>query len=110
MEKPNKKALAEAYKQRRQTGGVYSLTNTVTGQKHLYHAQDLKAAQNRFQFFAATGSVSSMEIAAEWKQYGAEAFIFEVLEAIEQGETQTSAEFAADIAALYELRCEKEGK
>ena len=42
-----------------------------------------------------------------WAQYGPAAFTLEVLEELEQKETQTEREFAEDIAVLRELWAEK---
>lgn len=46
-------------------------------------------------------------MAQVWKQHGASAFSFEVLEEIEKKEAQTDREFSDDVAVLLELWTEK---
>lgn len=103
MEKENKKAAIKAYKERRAVGGVYSITNTQTGEKHLFSTTDLHGAENRFKLTVQTGSCCVLSMQKEWNAYGAEAFCFEVMESLEQGELQESREFREDVKALLEL-------
>ena len=48
-----------------------------------------------------------LSIQKEWASYGPDAFFFEVLESMEQGETQGAREFREDVKALEELWKEK---
>lgn len=103
MEKENKRAAIKAYKERRAVGGVYSITNTQTGERHLFSTPDLRGAENRFQLTAQTGSCCVLSLQKEWNAYGAGAFCFEVMESLEQGELQEAREFREDVKALLEL-------
>ena len=107
MDKESKRAASAAYKERRLVGGVYSITNRQTGEKHPFSAQDLRGAENRFRFMAQTDGCTVLSLQKEWSAYGPEAFFFEVLERIEQGETQSAKEFRDDVKALEELWKEK---
>lgn len=87
-------------------GGVFQIRNTGTG-RHPAALHDRPARrQNRFQFAQMTGSCTDYALQAEWGRDG-KAFVFEVLEELTQKETQTEAEFKADIDALFELWQEK---
>lgn len=102
-----KKELISAYKQRPLTGGVCIIKNTKNG-KYLLEAQaNLPGSKNRFAFSKATSTCPSLRLQKDWNAFGADAFVFEILEEIEQAETQTSEEFYEDIAALGEMWAEK---
>jgi hypothetical protein len=98
-----RKELANEYKQRKLHGGVYRITNTLSGKYLLDHAVDLKAAQNRFNFLVATGSCVPIKLQEDWKEFGGKAFAFEVLEEIEMKQDQGEKEFADDLETLEEL-------
>ena len=87
-------------------GGVVQLPNPGTGRILLRRTTDLRGSQNRFQFAQMTGSCTDYALQAEWGRDG-KAFVFEVLEELVQKETQTEAEFKADVEALFELWQEK---
>ena len=106
MDKQQRREAAAAYKTRRMQGGVFQIRNTGTGRILLRRTADLRGSQNRFQFAQMTGSCTDYALQAEWGRDG-KAFVFEVLEELVQKETQTEAEFKADVEALFELWQEK---
>ncbi len=99
----SRKAINNAYKARRLNGGVYTITNTVTGKYLIGYAADLKSMQNRFQFAATTGSAVHPKLQADWDKYGAQAFSFKVLEELEQKPEQSQAEFMDELKTLEQL-------
>ncbi|HWP79648.1 MAG TPA: GIY-YIG nuclease family protein [Candidatus Acidoferrum sp.] len=105
MEKDRRRELTASYKasDAKKAGGVCAITNTVTGSRLLMATRDIKGAENRFLFSQATNSCSYLKLAEEWKQYGPQAFKFEVFETIRQKEGETPAEFAAEVDALLEM-------
>ena len=103
MDKNDRRAICTAYKERKGLGGVYSITNRVTGEKHLFSTPNLQGAENRFEFMVQTNGCTVLSIQKEWASYGPDAFFFEVLESMEQGETQGAREFREDVKALEEL-------
>lgn len=107
MEKQNKKEMIQQYKKQTAVGGVYSLTNTATGRKHVFSCPDLRGMENRFAFMKLTNSCVQLSLQEEWRQYGAQAFRFEVLETLEQKEAQTAKEFREDLQTLESLWLEK---
>ena len=44
MDKNDRRAICTAYKERKGLGGVYSITNRVTGEKHLFSTPNLQGA------------------------------------------------------------------
>ena len=68
---------------------------------------DLRGSRNRFEFSQKAGSCIDMKLQNDWNKYGGEHFVFEVLEELEMGETQTLKEFEADIDVLKEIWLEK---
>ncbi|MDU7336757.1 MAG: GIY-YIG nuclease family protein [Clostridium sp.] len=103
-----KKALKNQYKNSKQVGGVYRICCVPSGECWVRCSADLKGVKNRFAFYCSTNQSPEPAMAQVWKQYGASKFSFEVLEELEKTETQTSQEFAIDIAALLELWNEKQ--
>ncbi len=105
MEKDRRRELTADYKARdaKKAGGVCAIVNTVTGNRLLLAARDIRGAESRFLFAQATNSCSYYKLTEDWKQYGPQAFKFEVLETIHQKETETSAQFADEIDALLEM-------
>lgn len=107
MDKQARRAAAAAYKSRRQLGGVYQIKCTATGRVLLGWAVDLRGSENRFRFAQMTGSCVNYALQDDWNRYGGSAFVFEVLETLGQEETQSAAEFQADVQTLFELWQEK---
>jgi hypothetical protein len=101
----DKKALRTEYANRTVTGGVFAVKNTETGKMLVDATADMQGSRNRFAFMKKTGSCYHLKLQKEWS--GNPPFAFEVLEEIEKGETQTDAEFKADLSALKDLWLEK---
>lgn len=102
-----RKELINEYKNRKISGGVFRILNTVTGKYILKHAVDLKGSRNLFDFAVQTGMCFDSKAQKDWDEYGAKTFTFEVLEEIEINEDQSSKEFKEDLKALEELWREK---
>jgi hypothetical protein len=107
MEKQSKKEKMAEYKERKVTGGIYAIKNSVTGKLLLLSTCDLQGSQNRFLFSQKTGSCINIKLQDDYSKYGADAFVFEVLEDLEKKETQTAKEFTEDMKILLELWTEK---
>lgn len=99
----NRRAASKEYKERRQVGGVYTITNTVNGRYLLGSAANLASVRNRFEFSARTGSTVDPRVRADWKELGPQAFALEVREELEQGPDQSAAAFLEDLKTLEEL-------
>jgi hypothetical protein len=102
-----RKELKQRYEQRKIVGGVYLIKNTRGGKMLLEATTDIRGSKNRFDFSQKTGSCVDMRIQSDWKKWGADAFVFEVLEEYEKGDSQTMNEFQSDISVLKALWDEK---
>lgn len=98
-----RKEIINEYKERKRCGGVYRITNTVSGKYLVGHAANLKSVQNHFQFAITTGASVHPKLQKDWKELGAKAFTLEVLEELEQQPNQTQAEFMDDLKTLEQL-------
>ena len=98
-----RKEIINAYKERKLCGGVYMITNTLSGKYLIGHAANLKSVQNRFQFAITTGSTVHPKLRKDWDESGARAFTLEVLEELEQKSEQSQAEFMDDLKTLEQL-------
>lgn len=100
----DRRALSKDYKERKQIGCVYSITNTRNGKYLLGYAADLASVRNRFQFAQTTGSAVDPRVRADWQAFGAQAFTLDVLEELERGPDQTPEQFMDDLKALEQMR------
>jgi|SRR5579885_817696 hypothetical protein len=98
-----RREISKEYKERRQLGGVYTITNTVNGRYIIGHTADLAGIRNRFQFSVTTGSTVDHRLRADWQTLGGQAFRLDILEELEQQPDQSNADFMADLQALEQL-------
>lgn len=110
MENLIKKDMKEQYKNRKVTGGVYCIKCNGNNRVWMKSTKDIAGQINKFEFFVSTNFCPEPSMHAEWKQYGAKSFSFEVLEELEKGETQSDKEFADDIRILYDMWIENQSK
>ncbi len=104
-----RKKLVNEYKQRKQSGGIYKITNSLSGRYLLGYAQDIRGMQNRFELSVSTGSCIHPKLQEDWKEFGGKAFTFEVLESIEIKEGQSRGQFIDNLKTLQEIWREKQG-
>jgi len=107
MDKQSKKDMSTAYKEKKKTGGIYAIRNSVTGKALLGATQDMVGFRNRFSFSQATDSCVHPKLEADWKKFGGQSFVLETMEVLEKKNDQTDREFADDIAVLKDLWLEK---
>ena len=98
-----KKELQEKYKEREIIGGVYVIRNTLNNIVFLEAATDLRGIRNRFEFAQKTDSCIHVKLQSDWDKAGGGQFVFEVLEELQKGDTQTDKEFKADLMLLKEM-------
>ena len=103
----SKKELQSQYKEREVTGGVYVIRNTLNNKLLCEISLELSSTRNRFEFSLKTGSCVSMKLQKDWAKQGSGQFVFEVLEELKKGDTQTDAQFKADLELLKEIWLEK---
>ncbi|GAA0862888.1 GIY-YIG nuclease family protein [Paraclostridium tenue] len=102
-----KKEFIMEYKERPVTGGVYKITNTMSGNYLLMNDIDLKSTKNRFDFSVKTDMSMHPKMSKDWKEFGSNSFTFEVLEEIEKKDAQSKESFKEDLKKLEEIWAEK---
>jgi len=103
----SRKELIQQYKERKVIGGVYIVRNTVNKKLFLASTTDLPGSKNRFEFAQNTGICVDLKLKKDWDAQNGGGFVFEALDEIEKGGTQTEAEFKADMKLLKEIWLEK---
>jgi hypothetical protein len=101
--KEKRKETARKYITRKQTGGVFIVKCKNTENHIIDVTNDLSQAKNRFDFSIKTDLCYSPQFKEDWKMYGKESFVFEILEQLEKGETQTDDEFRTDLNLLFDM-------
>lgn len=107
MDACSKKALKAQYKNRTVVGGVFCIRCGAADTAWIRSTTDMQGSKNRFAFSLSTNFCPEACMAPMWKQHGASAFSFEVLEEIKKKEAQTDREFSDDIGVLLGLWTEK---
>jgi hypothetical protein len=105
MKSETRKELVSAYLERKVVGGVFAIRNTEHGKRLLNVTSDVQGSRNRFDFMKNTGVCYHHKLRREWSDNPP--FVFEVLEELEKGETQTDSEFDGDLETLRELWLDK---
>lgn len=80
-----RKELIQQYKEKKKEGGIYQIRNTVNGKVLVVSTPDFKTINGK-RFQLVMGSHMNKQLQKEWQQYGEQAFIFEVLEELEEPE------------------------
>jgi hypothetical protein len=106
---PTKQELRNSYRERPVIGGIYAIKNTTTGRMLIASSANIQGAENRFVFAADSPTSLNFKLLPDVREYGIDAFAFEVLEKLEKKAEQSSEEFAADLEVLLELWREKIG-
>ena len=99
----NKKELQNRYKEREIIGGGYAIKNVLNDKVFLESATDIRGIKNRFEFAQKTGSCIHVKLQSDWDRQGGGQFVFEVLEELKKGDTQTTEGFKTDLMLLKEM-------
>jgi hypothetical protein len=82
-----RKAAIAAYKKRERPIGIYELRCEPTGEVWVGRTTDLDAIRNRLTFMLDRGGCTVPALQKAWRDHGAAAFTFTVLERLEEEET-----------------------
>jgi hypothetical protein len=78
----SRQELKRDYQQREKPVGVFQIKNTANGKVFLGSSLNLEGPLNRHRFALSVGSHLNQALQADWNTYGADAFVFEVLEVV----------------------------
>lgn len=73
--------IRRAYKETPRQAGVFQVKNLKNGKVLLGSSTNLHGPLNKHRFLLTIGRHDNPTLQAEWNQYGAEAFAFEILDA-----------------------------
>jgi hypothetical protein len=84
MEKNTKSAkdIKREYKERKKPAGVFQVKNTASGKVLLGSSLNLEGPLNGHKFMLTIGSHRNVALQKEWNEYGADKFVFEILEVV----------------------------
>ena len=103
MDKQRKKQLLKSYKAQPSVGGVYAITNVVTGKRILSITTDLTGSRNRFEFAQQMNGCVHPQLQDDWMRLGGNNFRFDVLETLAQKEGQSDSDFRDELKALFDI-------
>lgn len=101
-----KKELKEEYKQKKFKMGVFQVRNLVNSKIFIGSSPDLEAIWNRQKTQLKFGSHPNKKLQADWQQFGAENFTFEILAEIKQ-DKEGATDYSVEIKELEELYLEE---
>ena len=108
MDKAQKKALTEEWKNRRPEMGVISLRCKETGETFLGPAKDTKAGFNSLRAKLSGGIHPNKRLMELWKQYGEEGFEWSVLKTLDY--ENPGDDHTAELEKLREQCMAEDGK
>lgn len=79
----SRKELNREYLERPKPAGVFQLKNTTNGKVLLGSSLNLEGALNGHKFTLKIGSHRNKELQDDWNKYGADSFVFEILETVQ---------------------------
>jgi group I intron endonuclease len=77
-----KKEIIRKYKERKVSAGIFQIKNTANGKVFLGSSLDLNGPLNGHKFKLSTGIHRNESLQKEWNQFGADKFVFEILEEV----------------------------
>jgi hypothetical protein len=102
----DRKALIRDYKETRRPMGVFRVRNTVNGKSLVGTSADLPGMLNRQRFQLDLGSHPSRDLQKDWKEFGPDAFVFEILDTLTPPD-QPTYDPSEDLQALEQLWLDK---
>lgn len=78
-----RKELKDEYLASKPTMGVFKIENQKTGKLLIEASTNIPSLWNRYQMELKTGTCRNKALQADWKEHGADNFVFEILSEIE---------------------------
>jgi len=104
--KSEKKALKKEYQQGHTPMGVFQIRNTVNEKVFVGSSLNLPGIINRHKFGLQMGNHRNQALQAEWNEFGAEKFAFEILDELTPV-SDPQHDYREDLAQLEDLWMEK---
>lgn len=105
--KMDKKQLIFEYKNTPKPVGVFQIRNVANGKVLVGSSFNLTGRRNRFRMEVKSGNIgNNPRIRRDWEEYGADQFVFEVLEQVKPSE-DPQYDYKADLAGLEQQWLDK---
>jgi group I intron endonuclease len=78
----SKQEIKRAYRERQKPAGVFQVKNIVNGKILLGSSLNLEGPLNSHKFMLSIGKHRNEVLQKEWIEYGADKFVFEILEVV----------------------------
>ena len=102
----DKKEIKRQYKLAPRPAGVFQIKNNVNGKILLGSSLNLDGILNRHKFQLELGSHMNKELQTDWKEFGAVAFTFEILETLDPKD-DPNFNYKDELSLLEEIWLEK---
>jgi hypothetical protein len=102
--KIDRKQAVREYKERKIPRGAYAVRCTKTGDVWVGCTPNLEAARNRTWFSLRMGNSLDRSLQAAWNTHGADAFVFEVLETLDDVNDLSIADLLKEKRAAWVTR------
>lgn len=86
MQKQDRKAATQAYKERKSVPGVFAVRCDASGEIWVGEWADVEKIQNRIWFTLRQGAHGNAALTAAWAKHGEAQFRFEVLERLSEAD------------------------
>jgi hypothetical protein len=101
-----KKDIVRAYKDHQRPAGIFQIKNTVNGKVLLGSSLNLEGPLNGHKFMLTIGSHRNETLQKEWKEFGPDAFVFQILEEVKRRE-DPNFNLLDELTLLEEIWIEK---
>lgn len=102
-----KKELKQKYKEMKTPMGVFIIKNNMNGKAFIGVSKDTKSILNRDKFQLKMGAHRIKELQSDWREYGEEAFTFEVIEDLPYDEKEEKLDYTEELEIMKMLWIEK---
>lgn len=102
----NKKELKKEYQQNHTPMGVFQIRNLVNDKVFVGSSLNLPGIINRHKFALGMGGHQNKALQAEWKEFGADNFVFEILDELTPV-SDPQHDYREDLKQLEDLWLEK---
>jgi hypothetical protein len=102
----SKQEIKREYRERQKPAGVFMIKNTVNGKVLLGSSFNLEGPLNSHKFMLSIGKHRNEILQKEWDEYGADKFIFEILDVVKVKE-DPNFNLSDELTLLEEICLEK---
>ncbi len=102
----DRRDLIRKYKETPRPAGIYRVRNTINGRSVVGASPDLPGMLNRIRFQLAHGSHPDSDLQQDWHAFGADAFIFEILDQLAPS-SDPGHDLTEDLQVLLRMWIEK---